>query len=380
MFKFNPQTGVPGFRVGLTEDPPGFAIEPDGSVRRAIPGTPSAPAFGYDPNGNALQTTAPPPAFNPAGMLYTAGSGLYPITYPPYVRFAGGLPSQDPLLEKSDRAANFYADVGVNPLSFPDPQGLSANPTAPVGSGSPPQPQAASPAPPESTVSEGFLQPDPQGDSGRFTLAGYGASDPLNRADAAGTTPNPVQNTSGDDGFQLIRSAQAQTPQVQTAKDTSPGEVVVLPDGSTIPHPESPTGKLMAPVADLSAVAAAGRRTGFAHRAMLFNSLTALGAPAWMVANLYANVSHGGTFDYQRRGGQFLGQFTPVSNVNVGLFAQQAGLSLEETLAIAGLYARLFSSNAIPGEPYGLNPNQMKFITAGFKIGQSGVFGAPATP
>jgi hypothetical protein len=136
----------------------------------------------------------------------------------------------------------------------------------------------------------------------------------------------------------------------------------------------------MSPTADLSAVAAAGRRTGFMHRAMLINPLTAGAAPAWMVANLRANVSHGGTFDYQRRGDQFLGQFTPVSNVNVGLFAQQAGLSLEETLAIAGLYARRYSNNARPGESYGLNPNQLKYITAGFKIGQSGAFGAPAAP
>ena len=136
----------------------------------------------------------------------------------------------------------------------------------------------------------------------------------------------------------------------------------------------------MAPTADLSAVAAAGRRTGFMHRAMLINPLTAGAAPAWMVAKLRANVSHGGTFDYQRRGDQFFGQFTPVSNVNVGLFAQQAGLSLEETLAIAGLYARRYSNNAKPGEPYGLNPNQLKYTMAGFKIGQSGVFGASATP
>ena len=113
---------------------------------------------------------------------------------------------------------------------------------------------------------------------------------------------------------------------------------------------------------------------------MPINPLTAGAAPAWMAANLRANVSHGGTFDHQRRGDQFLGQFTPVSNVNVGLFAQQAGLSLEETLAIAGLYARRYSNNARPGEPHGLNPNQLKYITAGFKIGQSGAFGAPATP
>jgi hypothetical protein len=159
-----------------------------------------------------------------------------------------------------------------------------------------------------------------------------------------------------------------------------PGEVVVLPDGSTIPDPKSSTEKVMAPTADLSAVAAAGRRTGLVHRALLISPLTAGTAPAWMVANLYANVSHRGTFDYQRRQGKFLRQFTPVSNVNVGVFAQQAGMSLEETLAIAGLYARLFSSNANDSEPYGLDPDQLKYITAGFKIGQSGVFGASAAP
>lgn len=37
MFKFVPDTSVPGFRVGLPDDPPGFSIDEDGSVRRPLP-------------------------------------------------------------------------------------------------------------------------------------------------------------------------------------------------------------------------------------------------------------------------------------------------------------------------------------------------------
>jgi hypothetical protein len=37
-------------------------------------------------------------------------------------------------------------------------------------------------------------------------------------------------------------------------------------------------------------------------------------------------------------------------------------------------------ANSSDSEPYGLDPDQLKYITAGFKIGQSGVFGASAAP
>jgi hypothetical protein len=30
MFNFRPMTGLPGFRVGQTEDTPGFAVDPNG--------------------------------------------------------------------------------------------------------------------------------------------------------------------------------------------------------------------------------------------------------------------------------------------------------------------------------------------------------------
>jgi hypothetical protein len=325
MFKFIPNTGVPGFRVGLPDDDKlGFNVANDGSTPPVVPGAPHVSTV--DDN--------------------------YPF--------------------------------GVTSPGFIAPPAPGPNPVAPLGNGWS-LPLAGNQMPTDPTAPAGSLPLDPRGYGGAFNYARYVPGDPINQADPTAEPPNPIQGTSGGTDFSPIGSAQAQTPQAQKPgtslkTDPSPGEAVVLPDGSTIADETSSTGKVMSPTADLSAVAAAGRRTGFMHRAMLIDPLTAGAAPAWMVANLRANVSHGGTFDYQRRGDQFLGQFTPVSNVNVGLFAQQAGLSLEETLAIAGLYARRYSGNAKPGEPHGLHPNQLKYITAGFKIGQSGVFGAPATP
>ena len=73
-------------------------------------------------------------------------------------------------------------------------------------------------------------------------------------------------------------------------------------------------------------------------------------------------------------------QFRHVSNVNVGLFCQQAGLTLDETLLAAGSYARLLSSNAKPAEPHGLDPENTQFTTIGFNIGRSGMFSTSAPP
>lgn len=172
---------------------------------------------------------------------------------------------------------------------------------------------------------------------------------------------------------------QQETQRPKLRKDPSPGMVVVLPDGSTITDPQSPTGKLMAPVADLNAVAKAGRETRETFRAL---AVTPIGARLYLAAVLGLNVGHGGTFDYQRRGNKITGythlqQFDKVSNLNVGLFAQQAGLTLEEILDIAGTFARNFSSNSDPTQPYGLSRTQLKFITRGYQIGESGVFDEP---
>jgi hypothetical protein len=69
-----------------------------------------------------------------------------------------------------------------------------------------------------------------------------------------------------------------------------------------------------------------------------------------------------------------------ANSTNVGLFVQQTGLTLDETLTVAGGYAGLLSSNARPDQPHGLDPTAARFITEGFHIGQSRVFSQPSAP
>jgi hypothetical protein len=61
MFKFNPNTGVPGFRVGQPEDQPGFRINPDGSVPSTDPAAPIG--YGFSPSPATLPAS---PAVQPA--------------------------------------------------------------------------------------------------------------------------------------------------------------------------------------------------------------------------------------------------------------------------------------------------------------------------
>jgi hypothetical protein len=87
----------------------------------------------------------------------------------------------------------------------------------------------------------------------------------------------------------------------------------------------------------------------------------------------------------QREGNQIIGfsqlrQYKDVSNFSVGLFCQQAGLSLDESLRIAGGNARFFSSNANRDQPFGLDQRTRDLITTGYDIGAHGVFGQAATP
>ena len=463
MFNFRPPTGLPGFRVGVAEEEPGFRIGTDGSVDPALPGASNAAVLGYDPYGNALQIAAPT-AFNPVDMFYNAGGSLYPPPYRPYDPVAGRQPSQDPLPGQPDRAAKLYADVGGNPFSSSDRQGLNTNPMVPVGDGSSSPyvaygdeaqngPGAAPPLNPNSVRSVDMapfaLAPSspplysppsfplgatpPPSFPGRvapaegprlplasFTyatnplpmpgqraplssLAGSAPAEGLSLADAGPadaaapgalpasdglgpasyrtTDPNIVRVAGGEPTVNdEVQIAQQQgTPQPKSGKDPTPGIVVVLPDGSTIPDPKSSTGQVMAPVADLQTVAAKGREAGETFREMRKNPMKRAFADAYLLAILGLNVGQGGTFDHQRSGNRLTGYtqfpyFRPIANVNVGVFAQQAGLTLEQTLDIAGLYARNFSSNADPSKPYGLDPITLHYITQGYKIGQSGVF------
>lgn len=102
-----------------------------GSVRRVFASVGSAPAYGYDPYGRALQGTAPLTDFNYAGMFYNADSGLYLTQYRAYDPIAGRWLSREPTGEQSDAVGNLYPYVQGNPLSYRDPQGL--NPAVAIG-------------------------------------------------------------------------------------------------------------------------------------------------------------------------------------------------------------------------------------------------------
>ena len=67
-------------------------------------------------------------------------------------------------------------------------------------------------------------------------------------------------------------------------------------------------------------------------------------------------------------------QFLPIANINVGLYSQQSGLTLDQTLRRAGEFARYFSSNYQRDQPYGLDPRTAHFIKKGYEIGERGLF------
>ncbi len=166
---------------------------------------------------------------------------------------------------------------------------------------------------------------------------------------------------------------------------SNPGVPVLQPNGQQV---RADNGTLlMSPVADLAPVAAAGREVGNAYRALLNDPDAADGATAilYLGTSLANYVGHGGVFDYQREGSYLTGftplpQFRDVSNFNVGLFCQQAGLSLDETLNISGLYAWFFSNNSKPRLPYNLETRTKDYTILGYKTGESGTFDLPPSP
>jgi hypothetical protein len=100
-----------------------------------------------------------------------------------------------------------------------------------------------------------------------------------------------------------------------------------------------------------------------------------------LMTGLGTYVGHDCVFNYQRRENHITGfvqlrQYRDVSNFNVGLFCQQAGISLDEALTIAGGYAFLLSGNASPGKPYGLDTETAEFIRRGYQAGSSGAYDA----
>lgn len=196
----------------------------------------------------------------------------------------------------------------------------------------------------------------------------------------------PEDNARGlpDDMFASpIRREQTRVDEAtQASLSSEQGVEVTLPNGRTAPDDHSITGRLMAHIADPTPVATAGLEVGEKYRTMLIDPETAAGAPRYLAASMLINVGHGGRFNYQRRGDDSTGvtelpQYRDISNFNVGLFCQQAGLSLDETLTAAGRFARIFSRNAEPDRPYRSDPRTTEFIKAGYDAGRSRLFDLP---
>lgn len=110
---------------------------------------------------------------------------------------------------------------------------------------------------------------------------------------------------------------------------------------------------------------------------------TQLEATERFYASVGIALGHGGKFDYQREGDMLSGykqlrQFRDISNFNVGLYTQQAGMSLDEALRTAGGFAQFRSDNKKPDQPYGLDDQTAEFIRLGFQAGESGQYGPSA--
>jgi hypothetical protein len=139
------------------------------------------------------------------------------------------------------------------------------------------------------------------------------------------------------------------------------------------------TGSLMSPTSDVGSVVKAGKQFGLAVLTLsIYNPL--LGATVF-VAGLGAYLGHYGVFDYQRKGlppftTKFYPQYIRVSNFNIGVFAQQAGVPEKVILAIAGAYARVLSNNATADQLYGLTQNR-EMIHLGYSLSALGAFTVP---
>ncbi|MBI2737686.1 MAG: hypothetical protein HYX38_14235 [Rhodospirillales bacterium] len=395
MFNVQPERQLPGLH---NFRPPeelvtGFRLSADGSMQD----TSTPPARLYpDAGGNPFRSF-----YQPGTKAFTSVGDGSP---PPYLAYSPGfsnglgkvLPLGDGELSGtavsslsnapffSGRVAGgppFVAPPPPFPFGRPDPTDEPRPSTTAFSYAANPVVSPLQPAFGASTPEDGSSKAN-TGLGNNAVLADWPASDGLRSASGQTADPNIVHVGNGDSitptgNVQIGQPPEK--PQSKLKKDPSPGVVVVLPDKSTIPDPQSPTGQLMAPTADLSEVAAAGRRA----KEMLDElSVFPPAYLAYLAGTLGWNVGQGGTFDYQRVGNRITGythrqQFVKVSNLNVGLFAQQAGLTLEQTLIIAGEFARLRSSNADEKEPYGLNSTQREFITRGYKIGASGMFDQP---
>lgn len=157
---------------------------------------------------------------------------------------------------------------------------------------------------------------------------------------------------------------------------------VRLPDRTLPTDAEGTPLHIRSPTADLSAVAAAGRAAGANYAAGLARGYE--GAVPAFYGEATSALAPGGRFDFQRSGNQIAGllfgfeqltQYRDVSNVNVGLWLQQAGYSLEDALAFAGEYSKRFSGQTEKRTRYGVTELQQYYAIVGWRMGESGAYG-----
>jgi RHS repeat-associated protein len=214
-----------------------------------------------------------------------------------------------------------------------------------------------------------------------LNLYAYVQNNPLSRIDPDGHVDCSGKNAEGAGCKSIAQWNEEHGISPSAKKSDFPGVVVLLPDGSSVPDPKSPTGKMMAPVTDLKPVAAEGKKTKKGLEGLMGNAFAAAG---YMIGALGSNVGTGGQFDYQRVGPQSdvitggfqqLPQFKAVSNFDVGLFAQQSGLTLDETIGTASTFFKIFSTNKDRSGPAGMDPETYHFMVLGYQAGESGVYG-----
>lgn len=207
-----------------------------------------------------------------------------------------------------------------------------------------------------------------------LNLYAYVGNNPLSHIDPDGHIDCGGKNAAGVGCQAIAQWNQDHGINPNAKRSNFPGVPVRLPNGNTVPDPHSPTGLMMAPASSVSDVAAAGKKAG--QDAQRLDSQS-VGAVVFNV-ELGRAVGTGGQFDDQRMGPQSdvltggfmqLPQFRDVSNFNVGLFSQQSGMTLDQTLQTAGDFAKHFSSNYSPNSPYGLAPQTAEFIRVGFQAG-----------
>ncbi len=255
MFNFRRGENWPGFSVELPDELPGFRIGNDGSPLPAQAPRPMPFSFRRDPD---------------AGVS-PAVSDLFLQT--------GGPVEPGAMTGLQDRFAGNPYWSGGRDRSSPIIPAVYGSPFAPVR---PPLGEMIQTPPPS-------LRFDPQVDAGVQDLADVPTPNAGARNDSP-QSPILVQYKPGG----TPPSTLPPRPQV----DDSPGEVVVLPDGSTIADAKSPTGHVMSPKADLHEVAARGRQIGETYRAMLANPGSGAGALLYLYSALGLGAGQGGTYDH----------------------------------------------------------------------------------